>query len=259
MCEASPPSGLRCVPLFDWHPAPMKISSTWPKPSSSRTARHRLPSAFRVKLTPVTLPPPPLLPALSPSPSTTSPPGRPVTLVVDDPPSLANVWGESDPPVDGPAAVVPVAEVVGAGPAVEPPVVGDDDCGAVAVCGAGAGLSAFPVDDDVLTEFELGVAGAEVLLVSWVTVAVPPGLAAGAGAVVVTAALAAWSVDSDGFEPPLPLTATVVVGAGATVVLVVAGAAVVGGVVVATVPEAPLAAVPWAPVEAPAGSEAGAV
>ena len=132
----------------------------------------------------------------------------------------------------------------------------EDDCGAVAVCGAGAELSPFPVDE-VVTEVAPALVGAVVLVVSWVTVAVPPGLAAGAGAVVGTGALAAWRVESDGFELPLPLGATVVVGAGATVVLV-AGAAVVGGVVVATVPEAPLAAVPWAP-EVPAGSEAGAV
>jgi hypothetical protein len=55
-----------------------------------------------------------------------------------------------------------------------------------------------------------------------------------------------------------------VAGAGATVVLVVAGAAVVGGVVVATVVAgaalvaAPLLEVPWVP-WAPAGSEAGVV
>jgi hypothetical protein len=190
----------------------------------------------------------------SSSPSTTSPPARPVTLVVEfDPPSfpaVASVSGETDPPVDGPAAVVPAVDVVAAGPVAGPPV--EDDCGAAAVCGAGLELSLFPVD--VVTDEVPGVEGAEVLLVSVVTVAVPPGLAAGAGAVVVGGVLADWRTDSDGFELPLPLGATVVVGAGT----VVAGAAVVGGVVVATVPEAPLAAVPWAPVEVPAG-DAGAV
>ena len=179
-----------------------------------------------------------------------------MTFVVVGPPSFAapaSVNGDMDPPVDGPAAVVPAAGVVAAGPAGVPPV--EDDCGAVAVCGAGAELSPFPVDD-VVTEVAPALVGAVVLVVSWVTVAVPPGLAAGAGAVVGTGALAAWRVESDGFELPLPLGATVVVGAGATVVLV-AGAAVAGRVVVDTVPE-PLAAVPWAP-EVPAGSEAGAV
>jgi hypothetical protein len=61
----------------------------------------------------------------------------------------------------------------------------------------------------------------------------------------------------DGLELPDPLTGTVVLGAGLTVVLVVLGAAVVGGVVDAVV--ALLPAVPWVPVEAPAGSLAGAV
>jgi hypothetical protein len=47
---------------------------------------------------------------------------------------------------------------------------------------------------------------------------------------------------SDGFELPDPLTGTVVLGVGATVVLVVFGAAVVGGVgatVVALLPVVP--------------------
>lgn len=62
----------------------------------------------------------------------------------------------------------------------------------------------------------------------------------------------------DGLELPDPLTGTVVLGAGAgaTVVLVVLGAAVVGGVVDAVV--ALLGPVPWVPV-APAGALAGAV
>ena len=61
----------------------------------------------------------------------------------------------------------------------------------------------------------------------------------------------------DGFELPDPLTGTVVLAVALTVVLVVLGAAVVGGVVDAVV--ALLPAVPWVPVEVPAGSEAGAV
>jgi hypothetical protein len=53
MWEASPPSGLRCVPS-EWHPEPMSTSVRFPKPSSSRTARQRVPSAFLVKVTPLT-------------------------------------------------------------------------------------------------------------------------------------------------------------------------------------------------------------
>lgn len=71
-------------------------------------------------------------------------------------------------------------------------------------------------------------------------------------------------IANDGFEPPTPLTGTVVVGAGATVVAVVAGAAVVGGaaagatVVTGVLPACSLL-IPWAPVWVPAGGEAGAV
>jgi hypothetical protein len=98
------------------------------------------------------------------------------------------------------------------------------------------------------------VVGVDVLLVSNVTAAWPAGL----GATVV--AVACCRVANDSFEPPLPLGGTVVVGAGAgaTVVLVVAGAAVVGGVVVATGAGTLLADVPWVPV-APADPVAGAV
>jgi hypothetical protein len=66
---------------------------------------------------------------------------------------------------------------------------------------------------------------------------------------------AVWRVASDGLELPVPLAGTVVDGAGATVV---AGAAVVGGVVVATVVGALPAAVPWV-LEVPADPEVGAV
>lgn len=51
MWEASPPSGLRCVPLLELQPEPMSTSRRLPWPSLSRTARHRFPSSFRVKVT----------------------------------------------------------------------------------------------------------------------------------------------------------------------------------------------------------------
>ncbi len=121
------------------------------------------------------------------------------------------------------------------------------------------GFDGWPVD--WVTEVEAGVDGEVVPLVGVVTVAV--GVGAGATVVVVAAtAWADWRTASDGFEPPLPPGATVVVGADATVVAVVpvAGAAVVGGVVVASaVAGAALAVVPWVPVWVPAGAVAGAV
>jgi hypothetical protein len=96
----------------------------------------------------------------------------------------------------------------------------------------------------------VGVDGVAVLLVSDFTTAAPP---AGAGAVVE---VTDWRTDSGAFEPPLPTEGTVVLGVGATVVLM-AGAVVVGGVAGATVVTgALLAAVPW--VWVPAGGEAGA-
>ena len=163
---------------------------------------------------------------------------------------MASVSGDTDPPTDGLAG--PAAVVAGAAPE------GEDDCGAVAVCGAGVE----PVPVDVrLPEGEPVAVGELALLTSVVTVALDAGFAAGAvvGVVVVGAGmLACCSVASDGFELPLPLGGAVVVGAGAAVLLVVAGAAVVGGVVVATVVAgALLAAVPWVPV-APADWEVGA-
>ena len=53
MWEASPPRGLPCVPC-EWHPDPISTSVRFPNPSSSRTARQRVPSALRVKVTPLT-------------------------------------------------------------------------------------------------------------------------------------------------------------------------------------------------------------
>ena len=252
MWEASPPSGLRCVPLLDVQPEPMSTSSRLPFPSFSRTARHRFPSSVRVKLTPEA----PLPLPLSPPPA--SSPARPAVEVVEPVPALRNSDGVEDPPVVGPAAAVarkalPPDPV----PAAVPPVEAEDGCGAAAFWGAGVEPSPFAfagVSADVLTEVEPAVVGVDVLLVSDVTTAWP----AGFGATVVTGVLADWRTANDGFEPPLPLGGTVVAGAGATVALVVAGAAVVGGVAVATGAGALLATVPWVPV-APADAEVGAV
>ncbi len=64
-------------------------------------------------------------------------------------------------------------------------------------------------------------------------VLVAVGLAVGVVVGVVVVVIE-WATTSDSCEPPLPPTGTVVAGAGATVLFVVAGAAVVGpGVVVA--------------------------
>ncbi|HJV08211.1 MAG TPA: hypothetical protein VJ653_00960 [Acidimicrobiales bacterium] len=196
-------------------------------PSLSRTARHFFPLASLVKVTPgagLTLLP---LPLSSPIP--TSSPSSPVTrsdeLLPRVVPLRSRSAGDSEPPVDGPAGPA-VGVVVGAGPAVEPA-----GCGAAAVCGAGV---------------------ESVTVAGWATEVVPAGVvvlvesgftAAGAtvvGGVVVSDCRTA----SDGFDPPLPLSGTVVVGAGWAAV-VVAGAAVVGVVAGATVVGVVLATVPW--------------
>ncbi|MDQ4067948.1 MAG: hypothetical protein M3203_00475 [Actinomycetota bacterium] len=165
---------------------------------------------------------------------------------------MASVTGGTEPPADGPATGAPGADVPGTGPAVVPPVeLGADvgDSGAAAACGTGLEPSPLPVDD-VLTE-ELAAGGAVVVVTSGFTTGDAPVCAGGTVVVVGAGVLTVWSVASDGFELPPPVEGTVVLTAGATVV---AGAAVAGGVVVAG---ALLAAVPWVPVEVPAGSEAG--
>ena len=249
MWEASPPSGLRCVPLLDVQPEPMSTSSRWPLPSLSRTARQRFPSSLRVKLTPEAVLP--LLP-LSPPPTWLPALWLPAVLVVEPLDAVRKIDPVDEPPVDGPATVAGPALPPDPVPAAVPPVEAGDVCGA-AVCGAGVELSPFEFDD-VLTEVEPAVVGVDVLLVSDVTTAWPAGL----GATVVAVLLADWRTANDGLEPPLPLGGTVVAGAGATVVLVVAGAAVVGGVAVATGAGALLATVPWVPL-APADPVVGAV
>jgi hypothetical protein len=108
----------------------------------------------------------------------------------------------------------------------------------------------------LLTEVEPAVVGEEVLWVTCFTTLDPPG---------EPSVLADWSTSMLGFEPPDPLTGTVVV-TGLTVLGVVAGGAVVGGVLAgtvvagaATVVGAVLPGVPWVPSEAPgaAWAEAG--
>jgi hypothetical protein len=249
MWEASPLIGLRLVPLLELHPFPMRTSRRPPYPLSSRTARHFFPSTVRVKLTWVT---PPLPLPLS-SPVTMSSAPRPETRVAEVParPPVRICDGVSEPPVDEPATVGPATVLPVPGPAAVPPV-GAGDCGA-AVDGAAvdgeAGLELLPPALDDELKLELGVAGEEVLFVSDFTTAVVLGwlsLAADSRTAIV------------GLDPPLPPGGAVVVGAGATVTLVVAGATVVGGVVVATVVTGTLLAVPWVP-WAPAGADAGAV
>jgi hypothetical protein len=172
MWEASPPSGLRLVPLLELHPFPMRTSRRPPCPLSSRTARHFFPSAVRVKLTWVT---PPTLPAL-PSPVTMSSAPRPVTRVAEVParPPVRICDGVSEPPVEGPATVGPATVLPVPVAAAEPPV-GAGGCGAAVDCApvgweAEVELSPFPFDD-VVTEVD-GVAGEEVLFVSDFTTAV---------------------------------------------------------------------------------------
>jgi hypothetical protein len=180
-----------------------------------------LPSAFRVKVTPV-----PLVTRLPlSSPSAASLEAGAVwedgeTDEPDDEPRLRSADETSEAPVDVPA--------VGAGPAGAP--VSDAVAGPpvdAAVCGAAvwaAGLEPAPVPFDVgLTRGEPVVVGATVLgVVDFTT----------GGAVVVV--VIDWSTASDTFDPPDPTSGTVVVGAGAAVVAVVAGAAVLGGVAGAT-------------------------
>lgn len=136
--------------------------------------------------------------------------------VADVAPTGRSVEETSAVPIDVPAA--------GAGPADAPesetvagPLVRAGVCGA-AVWDAGLGLVTI---DGWLAEGEPVGVGATVLgVVDFTT----------GGAVVVVAI--DWSTASDTFEPPVPMSGTVVVGAGATVV---AGTAVVGGVAGAAV------------------------
>lgn len=225
------------------HPGPMSTLSKSPLPLSSVTVRHRFPSAVRVNVMPV-LPLPTVLPLSSPSSETA--PVLPVRLLVDELPEdlCSRRASETRVLVEGPATEAPVDVAPVPGPAAGPPVE-DDVCGADAVCGAGMALfDGWPVDDSV-AEAEAGVDGAVVLFVS--VSAAPVGLETGA------LAATDWTdcrTASDGFEPPLPLGATVVLGACCAGVLV-ADAAVVGGVAGATVVGVLPPSVPWAPVWVP--------
>ena len=142
--------------------------------------------------------------------------------MVDEPEDL---WtrraSETSVLAEGPAAEVPADVAPIPGPAAGPPVE-ESVCGAVAVCGAGVVFDGWAVDDSV-TEVDPGVVGAVVLFVSVVVVPVAP---LETGTVVVTD-LTDSRTAIDGFEPPLPLGATVVLGAGCAGVPV-ADAAVVG-------------------------------
>jgi hypothetical protein len=107
------------------------------------------------------------------------------------------------------------------------------------VCGAadceGPEASGVPVDVDVLlTEVEPAVVGEEMLWVVCCTTLDPPG-EPGLVVGVDAGLLMDWMTARLGFEPPDPLTGTVV-ATGWTVVLVVAAAgAVVGGVLAGAV------------------------
>ena len=215
-------------------PEPMSTSSILPWPSLSRTVRHLFPSAFRVNVTPVT----PLPLVLPPSSPLTASPEIPVPLLFGDgvPATIAlrRVDGAMELPVDDPTAggADPADVVPTTGPAAMPPTEAGV-CGAAVVCGAGLELS--PVAFGVwLTEIEPAAVGMVVLvlLVSDCTTLGAPAELGALGAPGVAEAV--WRTASEGFEPPLPLTGTVAVGAGCTVVLV-AGAAVVGGAAGATV------------------------
>jgi hypothetical protein len=205
---------------------------------SSRTARQRWPAAFRVKVTPV-----PLLIRLPPSsPLTASLEAAAVcgADVADVAPTGRSVEDTSGVPIDVPAA--------GAGPADAPvsdtvagPLVGAEVCGA-AVWAAGLELPPVPIDGWLAEGEPVGVGATVLGVVDFTT----------GGAVVVV--VSDWSTAIDGFEPPVPMSGTVV-GVGATVV---AGAAVVGGAAGAAVVGV-LAVVPWLPVWVAAGGEAGAV
>jgi hypothetical protein len=220
------------------------------------TARHRRPSAVRVKvtfpITPFSLgSPSPLLTELSAA--------WPADWAVVF--ALRRVATEAGvPPVlVGPAPGEPALRTAGAaGPAVEPPVVGD---AAVSGAAVGAGVVPSPLAGDVvLTEVEPAVVVAEVVGVVCLATACP--LAAGAWVVGGTRD---WITAMLGFEPPLPPGATVVETGVTVLVVVAATGAVVGGVVVgtvvagATVVLAALPAVPWVLVGAPeaAWAEAG--
>jgi hypothetical protein len=161
------------------------------------------------------------------------------------------------PVLVGPAPGEPALRMAGAaGPAAEPPVVGD-----AAVSGAAVGAGVVPSPFDVvLTEVVPAVVGVEVVGVVCLATACP--LAAGAWVVGGTRD---WITAMLGFEPPLPPGATVVETGLAMVVVVAAAGAVVGGVVLgtvvagATVVLASPPAVPWVLVGAPeaAWAEAG--
>lgn len=223
------------MPVSELHPEPMSTFSKSPCPLSSVTVRHRLPSAVRVNVMPES--PLPTLRPLSSSSFATAP-ARPVRLLVDEPEDLwSRRASETSVLVEGPAVEAPADVAPVSGPAAGPPVEGDV-CGASAVCAGVALFDGWPVGDSV-TEVETGVDGAVVLFVSVSAVPVAP---VETGTVVVTD----W-IDSrtaiDGFEPPLPRWATVVVGPGCAGALE-ADAAVPGVVVEATVVGGLLAAVP---------------
>ena len=228
MREASPLTGLRWVSFWELHPEPMNTLSRSPWPLSSVTARHRFPSAVRVNVMPV-LPLPTKRP-LSSSSSSTAPALR-VLLGVDEPAvelAVRRADGTRGLAIDGPAAELPADGAPITGPATGPPVEETEGaCGAAAVCGAGVALfDGWPVDDWV-TAAAAGVDVGVVLLTSVLTALAAP---VETGTVVVAAARD-WITAIVGFDPPLPLGATVVLGACG----VVTGAAVVGGVAGATV------------------------
>ena len=196
------------------------------------TVRHRFPSAFLVNVMPVS--PLPTVRPLSSSSATS--PAVPVRLEEDELPEelrLRRAAGVRLPPVVGPATEAPADGTPGPDAAAGPPE-GEGVCDAAAVCGAGVALfDGWPVDDWV-TEVEAGVdVGVVVLFVSVLTAPVEP-VETGTVVVVAWPDWAACNAAIDGFEPPVPLGATVVLGADCAAVLV-AGAAVVGGVAGATV------------------------
>lgn len=159
------------MPLFDAHPGPIRISRRLPLPLSSRTARHRCPSALRVKVTP--LAPLPLLPPLSPLAMAS--PANPASCELELPPVPAVRSDDRGiaPPVDGPATGGPAVVLGVPVPAAVPVETGV--CGAADAVGAvGVELSLFAVDD-VLTEVEGAAVGVVVVFVSDVTTADPPG------------------------------------------------------------------------------------
>ena len=186
-------------------------------------------------------------------------PGAGLTLVL---PSAwvtsSRLWAEREPevapgpaadgelPVDGPAIMAVLAKVARASGELPP----EPDVG-LADCAAGAGASPVVAVDVWVTVVVPAVTGAVVVVVSDGFTAADP---LGCVGTVVVVALICWSTANDGLDPPLPV-GTVVVGAA----VAVAGAAVVGVVVGATVVTglAVVAEVPWDWV--PAAVEAGAV